>query len=505
MDVNSVRIILYKSFVNLIMVTNEIDVDGNWWFPNSDIKFNGKLVFNKESGGYLTIFGSFEPFALLDISQNQNTESRVESKNEKICKKRQEKLIYGETKEKKKITLLYDLSPSKNSEFRPKYTYEERTYKIRLIFIGFHFENVEQIQFESIIIEFSNLPYWIRDQRMIGSTFHHLSKNPNKYIIEHTYGETINVDIDNECNIQFFNYPIINEDLVTSKKVQNCTYVKITSNKIKTLKKYHILKNILQDFFNFATTRDVRSLRFLGHHKVIVNKHEYVELVEIFYRSSISKKMDKLGVIQNDLLRFEELDQKFFDVLKLWFTLGRKIGATYDLYFGVMYNHELYLSNKFLMLAEALEILMGILINNNTDNDLRLRAKRIDAIFEKLDKCKEAQGCELTLEDNDWIKRIMNDKRGLSFREKMEKAYDNYSEILPELSSVIGSKQEFASTIVKTRNKLTHGNIDYDKVDVEELFWNTENLQLILQLSILSQLGFTKTDLKEIYLIDETE
>ena len=488
------------------MVTNELDVDGNWWFPNSNIKFKGKLIFKEESGGYLTILGSFEPFALLDTSQNQNTESKVESKNEKICKtERREKLIYGETKDRKKITLLYDLSPSKNSEFRSNYSYEERTYKIIFIFIGYHFENVEQIKFESIIIEFSNLPYWIRDHRLIGSTFHRRRKKPKKYIIEHTYGKTINVKIDNQCIIQFFNYPIINEDLVTSKKVQDRTYVKIISSKIKTLKKYIVLKNILQDFFNFATTSDVRSLRFIGHHKIIDNKHEYVELVEIFYRSSISAKMDKLGVIRNNLLRFEELNKKFFDVLKLWFTLRRRIGATYDLYFGVMYNYELYLTNKFLMLAEALEILMGILINSNTDDDLGLKVKRIDAIFEKLDKCKEAQGCELTFEDNDWIKMIMNDKRSLSFREKMEKAYDNYSEILPELSSVIGSKQEFASAIVKIRNKLTHGNIDYDKVDNEELFWNTMDLQLILQLSILSQLGFTKDDLKELYLLEKLE
>jgi len=34
---------------------------------------------------------------------------------------------------------------------------------------------------------------------------------------------------------------------------------------------------------------------------------------------------------------------------------------------------------------------------------------------------------------------------------------------------------------------------------------NTKDLQLILQLSILSQLGFTKEDLKEIYLIEKVK
>lgn len=58
---------------------------------------------------------------------------------------------------------------------------------------------------------------------------------------------------------------------------------------------------------------------------------------------------------------------------------------------------------------------------------------------------------------------------------------------------------------VKTRNKLTHGNIDYDKINVDKILWNTKDLLLILQLSILSQLGFTDADLKEIYLIEKPE
>ena len=69
----------------------------------------------------------------------------------------------------------------------------------------------------------------------------------------------------------------------------------------------------------------------------------------------------------------------------------------------------------------------------------------------------------------------------------MEKAYDIYCDILPDLSSVIGSKEDFGTAIQKSRNKLTHGNIDYDQLETEELFWNLKNLQLILQLWMLSE------------------
>jgi len=477
-------------------------VDADWWFKNSDIKFRGKLTFSEDSGAYLTIYGSIEPFALLDISQAQPEDSREDvNQTEKICKgEGQDNIIFGKTKDGKKITLLYSILPSKNSVFRTSYSFEERTYPIKFIFVGTHFENLNEIQFESIIVEYSNLPYWITNHEL-GFTQDRFDENDN-YILEHRYGKKVDVNIENRCSIQFFTRPEVNLDLVTNKKVIYHTYAKISSIGSKTLLECIILKNVLRDFFNFATTAEVRTVRMIGHRKVKFDNYEDIDLVEIFYRSSISKKMDKLKVIQPHLLRFSELDQKFFNVLKNWYSLRDQIGATYDLYFGVMYNSDLYLTNRFLMLAEGLEIFMGILSERIPDDELRRKIDRIDTVSKILDKCQGLENCELNEDDKNWISNIMNEKKSLSFREKMEKAYGNYSEILPKLSKVIGSKEEFAKAIQKSRNSLTHGNIDYDQLDTQELFWNMKDLELILQLCILSELGFTENELKDIYLIN---
>jgi hypothetical protein len=37
------------------MMSEILKIAGVWWFPNSDIKFNGELTFSSNEGGKLTI------------------------------------------------------------------------------------------------------------------------------------------------------------------------------------------------------------------------------------------------------------------------------------------------------------------------------------------------------------------------------------------------------------------------------------------------------------------
>jgi hypothetical protein len=95
----------------------------------------------------------------------------------------------------------------------------------------------------------------------------------------------------------------------------------------------------------------------------------------------------------------------------------------------------------------------------------------------------------------------MKDKRSLSFKERISKAYDLYHDLLPKLSYVIGTKEEFSSKVTELRHRLTHGNINYDELKIDELYWKQKDLQLIIQLCILSELKFSNDDIKNIYLL----
>lgn len=126
---------------------------------------------------------------------------------------------------------------------------------------------------------------------------------------------------------------------------------------------------------------------------------------------------------------------------------------------------------------------------NKSDPVLQQKMKRIDNICHVIDESN------LEIADKDWVKTVME--------EKMKMIYEIYEGLLSKLSIVIGSKEHFSERVKQYRNNLTHGNIDYDQLDNQDLLWKYKDLQLILQLCILSELGYSINEIKDIYHIHD--
>jgi hypothetical protein len=90
-----------------------------------------------------------------------------------------------------------------------------------------------------------------------------------------------------------------------------------------------------------------------------------------------------------------------------------------------------------------------------------------------------------------------------TLRERITEVFEYYSQILPYLSIKIGTRETFTDKVVRIRNALTHGNLRSDEIDNTDLFWLCKDLQLLLQLCFLSQLGFSNEEIKKIYNVNE--
>jgi hypothetical protein len=92
----------------------------------------------------------------------------------------------------------------------------------------------------------------------------------------------------------------------------------------------------------------------------------------------------------------------------------------------------------------------------------------------------------------------------LSSRERLEEIYDQFADILPSLAYKIETRNKFIRKIVDIRNDLSHGNVHTESLNKDnELIWQYRNLQLMLQLCILSQIGFNNEKIRKIYLLDK--
>jgi ApeA N-terminal domain 1 len=459
------------------------------------------LIFNSKEGGKLTLYGPIESFAISDMNLPHLKETKQSAEKSNVCEREQEKiLILGKSDHIEKLTLLSTPSSEERSAMRENYNFTEREFKIDFIFTDIHFEKIEDIVFESILVEYSNSCKWLTDNNLIGYIASYPHKTEPKHIIEHFYGKPIDIKIGNRCLITILSYPTIKKDFISKETINYHTYVRITSLGIKKLEDYISLNNIFQHFLNFVIADEVRTLRIVGNVKVRINNHHVIVQSQICYHSSISQAMDKLNLVTPFLpidKGVNKRSDKFIEIINHWFGLRNKIPAVYDLYFGVMYNSELYLSNKFLMLAEAISIYGDKIVSENrSDPALQQKMKRIDTICQAIDQSL------LETADKDWVKDIMKDKRSLSYKEKIITIYEIYEVLLSKLSTVIGSKGEFSEKVKKYRNELTHGNIDYDQLNNQDLLWKYRDLQLILQLCILSELGFSINEIKDIYHIN---
>jgi hypothetical protein len=218
--------------------------------------------------------------------------------------------------------------------------------------------------------------------------------------------------------------------------------------------------------------------------------------VKILYHPTITERMQKVNVKSPFLFDYKDVSGRLNIILNHWFDVSTKRNVIMDLYFGVMYNVDSYLSNNLVMLFTALEVYHRSYLDAHSTKKIEKNAF-VDKLFRKIDRYDLSNIEKIKLKG--WIE----EKRQLAFKERFEEVYDEFAEILPYLSSKIGSKNEFIRKIVRYRNDLSHGNISYDNIDNDELFWLYKDLQLALQLCLLSKIGFSMEEINRFYLLDE--
>lgn len=197
------------------------------------------------------------------------------------------------------------------------------------------------------------------------------------------------------------------------------------------------------------------------------------------------------------LFRYSEIAHSLEFYLNNWFRLYKEYKVIMDLFFGVIYNAKSYLSSSFLMLFTAVEAY------HHTVMDPCSRRKKEKVFFS--DKIlKKVEEYSFSKEESERLGQLIKTfGKELSSKERLEEIYDQFDDILPSLSSRIETRNKFIRKIVDIRNDLSHGNVHPDSLNQNnELFWQFRNLQLILQLCLLSQLGFDNEKIKQIYHLD---
>lgn len=458
-----------------------------WQFPGQIHKFNGLLNIDSNNKGTLTLRGDIN----LDFEFSEYKGSLKENPSNDYL------FILGETKDtsnKEIITILGFENGGCINDF------VEKQFIVRNYFIGHHFSNYEQLKFDDVTVEYSNFDTWMNTHDFgnfdMNGLFKYGWKDQN-YLLDFSLKKMIEIQINMADKVQIFKLPKVEDNLLIKPRWNRHVYVKFISKR----KDYdYFIERIHQfkDFLNFFITKfDVHILNVYATLNISVENSSLMKKVKIIigYQYPFKTDFKKLKVITPFLIQSLE-ENRFKELIIKWFGIRTTYLSAYDLFFDSMYNGYLYLQNQYLMLFSALEIYTDIKLKEDKDNKLNEKIKRIENLGKVLDEDPNISNA-----DREWLKSMIENKKSFSEKERLTMIYNRYNELLSKLSTNIGDTNKFSKTNKDIRNLLIHGHIDYNDYDVEELFWNNKNIQLILYLCILTELGYSIEDLKKIFML----
>ena len=184
--------------------------------------------------------------------------------------------------------------------------------------------------------------------------------------------------------------------------------------------------------------------------------------------------------------------------LKKWFTLSNKGRSFFGLYFGVMYNSEMYRRLQFLGLAQGLESYHESFKERPTSRKWDNEIKVIKKFYPQIPR-----GC---------IDKI-KDCHKPSYGARVAEVYGEHSEIADKyfcttkyFHTTDKKKDKFSKKVSKTRNYYSHsarGKKEKGVVYEEEMLPLIQDLQFLLHLAIMKEVGFTKQEIIQRYTLDK--
>jgi hypothetical protein len=200
------------------------------------------------------------------------------------------------------------------------------------------------------------------------------------------------------------------------------------------------------------------------------------EIVKIFYKAA-PPGMIKPHVRSYPIFTYDCISAMLSDYLQRWLEIKAEYGPLYDMYFSVMYSAELYLEFRVMAFVTALEIYHEWYLEQAISNDALidgLSDSKIDVNSNPTNKTRLAQ------------------------------VFEYYSDIA-SIYLKSNKKEKFAELAIDTRNYFTHfrRSLKEKAARDDDLFYLTQDLQLLLQFCLLTLLGFTLDDMRRVYRVDK--
>lgn len=446
--------------------------NGLWWLPdNPTERIAGILEFDSSNGARLELIGAFED--VKDFGQVFEWD-----------------IILGITTTGKKITLFKCLTTSTKMSIPGIIT---SSYSASFVFVGVHFSSEQDILFDYLDVNYQYGEEWAWLPGFDVKFESDSEISLKQYAVEYNFPQTIRVHLYDGTEIS-----------IQSRLTTSVNMVKNVDLKQKII--FNIKPPIplgldacvnglcykLQCFLSLAIGEPIYPIIIQArYHSALKEQKDkpYNNEVSIYFKMGREIKDSNNIHPRAMIFSLNDIRENLENYLNNWFKRAEDIRPLYDLFFAVMFNHGGFLESEFLTLTQAIESYHRRTMDGSylSDSEFKqLYSHFVRCIPEDLEKdFKE------TLKDKF---RYMNE---FSLRRRLKELLNRYKDFI-EL--IIAEPQKFINDIVNTRNYLTH----YDKkleekaLKDEKLFQLVEQIKVLIQILLFSELGFSSDFIKDI-------
>ena len=442
----------------------EFEYKGEWWLPdNPDRRISGTLKFTPNGGAVLDLIGSFKDFG--DITKTEEPD-----------------IILG-ISANREITLYKCFQTKSTLSSSGFYT---SVLCVNVVFIGAYFQKSEDIKFKNLSIHYAYLDEWVNI-----SGFNIPFSVKKEILIKYKLPKPIQVTVSDGLKISVYIRAIFPGISIVQKEacIKQKAYIEIEPSKEKSFKEYLKIIYCIQNFLSLAVIEPVYPLIIEGKteiNKVVIEKGKiHYPPVSIFYQlptiPDVSKKL-----MPNDMLfTFGDISKQFKFFLTNWVKNTERLESVYDLYFGTLYNPQMYLQYQFLSLIQAVESYHRRTMQNYELSENKHKEK----ITEILDTVPRRY--------KKWLEWKLKYSNEPILKQRLEDILQIYSEVL---TGFINDKESFVNKTTITRNYLTHydSNLKEKSARGEELYYLTQKLKGLIGVCLLKETGFDFSNIKNL-------
>lgn len=439
---------------------------GRWWLPeNPDRVLTGNLEITSDGDATLDVMGVFDD----DPAQMFTPMATAP-------------VILGDTDDGEAVTLI---QASPREQRLPLGSYGGITFKPQAVYVGGHLSDPTETPFHRVVFRFKGLDEWLGItglqtgfmQDYAGAT------------IAYTLPKDIRLELGHNewLTLAFTWKPTGFGSSLTEAGIRQKAEVRIDSAAGMTIDRIESLLFELLNFFCLVLDRRT-AIEQLSLYSWQVIRHSLYrsEAKRISYirGAAFPPPVDGNFDRREMLIAYPAAADRFQTMVRRWLEKHETLRPVFELYFGLIHNDRLYVENRFLSLAQALETL-----HRRTQPGTELPPDgHADRMTEVLAACPAAY--------RSWLDRKLRFSNELTLADRLR-------ELIKPFGNWFGARKArstFIEKTVETRNYLTHHTRMEDRqvFSDEKLFPASEKLRALLLLHMLGEIGIEHADLKEI-------